>query len=83
MGIENAEADLKYFIGCALTGICANPSFNSPNTQAYMKAKGLTQEKLAILSGVNILEELERFRAELSKDKNEPKKSLVLIDGPL
>lgn len=82
MSVEKAEGDLKYFIGCALTGLCANTAYNSPNTQKFMQAKGLTIEKLAILSGVNIMEELEKFRAELNNPQIE-KKGLILADSPL
>lgn len=82
MSAEKAETDLKYFIGCALTGICANPSYNNPGTQKYLEAKGLTPEKLAILSGINIMEELEKFRAELNNPQHE-KKGLILADSPL
>ncbi len=59
--LKEVEADLKYFTGCALTGLLANNSFNTPNAAKYLDMKGLSLEKLAVLSAVEVVSQLEKF----------------------
>lgn len=57
----------------ALTGILANPSYNNPNSQAWMNAKNLNPEKLAILSAIEIVQQLEIFKlAQKNVDDKKP-----------
>lgn len=76
---EKIEQDLKYFIGCALTGILSNSSYNNPGTQQYLQAKGLTQEKLAVLAGLEVIQQLELMKKELASADPKPNKPTLVI----
>lgn len=78
---HQVEQDLKYFIGCALTGILANSAFNNPGTQKYLQSKGLTQEKLAVLAGMEIVQQLEIMKKEMASGVEvKEKPTLVVFD---
>lgn len=77
-------ADIKYFTAAALTGLLSNPSFQGEQSIKYMNMKGLTLEKLALLSAVEVVEQIESWKESLSKEedqKNQIKMALI-IDEP-
>lgn len=53
------EQDLKYFTGCAITGLLANPVLMTPQMGKYRDGKGVSLESMAVECAIGILEQLE------------------------
>lgn len=69
ISVAKVESDLKMFFAAALSGLLANPRTLTTEYQNYLRAKGLTTEKLALLSAMNSVEEFEAFKDTLKKPK--------------
>ncbi len=65
----NIEHDFKVYAAAALSGLLANPRTLTTEYQNYLRAKGLTTEKLAILSAMNIIEEFANINEKMKKPK--------------
>lgn len=75
-------ADIKYFTAHALSGLLSNPTFQSEQTLKYLNMKDLTLEKLALLSGIEVVEQLERWKASLTKEEDQKNQiKLALVDA--
>lgn len=80
---KELEADLKYFAGCALSGLLANPAFSTEERAKYMMMKSLTLERLAMLSAIEIVSEIEKWKDSLKKqEENKEQIKLALVEDP-
>lgn len=79
----NIDSDLKQFTAAALTGILANPSYNTIESHKHLTMKNLTVEKLALLSAIETLEQIEMYRDILRKqEENKEQIKLALVEDP-
>lgn len=54
-------ARLDVYVQAALTGILANPAWNSEQAQLYLKAKKLTLEQIAVAAAMETIIQLDKF----------------------
>lgn len=54
-------ARMDSYIQAALSGMLANPAWNSVESQKYLRAKGLTLEQLAVAAGMECIIQLDKF----------------------
>lgn len=81
---ESLFERLQHASMAALSGLMANPLTLNNDYQRQIRARNLTTEKMAILSGAMLLEELERYKIACEKDEQskEKKTPLILVDDP-
>lgn len=75
-------ADIKYYTGAALTGLLSNPMFTTIEYQKNLGYKGLTLEKLALKSAIEIVSELEQWKDKVVKRAEAEKTKLTVVDEP-
>lgn len=72
-------ARLDAYVMAALSGMLANPAWNSPAAQAYLSAKKLTIEQLAVASAMESIIQLDKFLKGEVGGENDPLPSSQLI----
>lgn len=66
---------IDQYVCAALSGLVANPAYNSVEAQKYLRAKKLTLEQLAVASGMDALVQLDKFlKGEVGGDTDENEK---------
>lgn len=82
---ELNKDDLKFFTAAALQGLLANPIMLDKNYERQRAMKGLSLERIAVLSAVEVLQEIEIFTQAM--DNLDKKKGLEVVpndpEGPV
>lgn len=77
------ESRLDFFAAHVMQGLCANPTYTSPQYMKFLEAKKMTLETIAVESAIELMEKIEVLKIRLHEAKMKTQSTLRSVDQKL